>query len=318
MRGALQHAWLHRGALAFLLFPLSLVFMLVAAVRRAAYRRGWLATHRVPVPVIVVGNVIVGGSGKTPVVQAIVRHLADRGLRVGVISRGYGRRSHDCREVLPDSDAADVGDEPLLIARSCAVPVFVAARRVEAAQALLKAHPETQVLVSDDGLQHYALARDIEVCVFDERATGNGWLLPAGPLREAWPRAVDFVVGGNGHAVERSLASEAIRADGTRSPLAGLREVTAVAGIAKPQAFFDMLKAAGVDVKHNVALPDHHDFAGPLEVPGEIACTEKDAVKLWRTRPDAWSVPLHVKLAPAFWTAFDAKLSSTLDGSQTA
>jgi tetraacyldisaccharide 4'-kinase len=318
MRAALQRAWLHRGALACLLFPLSLVFALVAALRRTAYRSGLLQTHRIPVPVIVVGNVVAGGSGKTPVVQALVQHLKARGLYVGVVSRGYGRRTDDCREVTATSAAADVGDEPLLVARSCGVPVFVAAKRVDAALALLKAHPGTQMIVSDDGLQHYALGRDIEICVFDERGTGNGWLLPAGPLREPWPRAVDLVIGRGGHAIERTLGAEAVRADGTRKPVSQLSKATAVAGIAKPQAFFDMLEAAGAEIERTIALPDHHEFAAPLDVQGEIACTEKDAVKLWRSRPDAWAVPLQVRIAPDFWTALDAKLSSTLDGPQTA
>jgi tetraacyldisaccharide 4'-kinase len=277
-----------------------------------------LKTHRLPVPVIVVGNIIVGGSGKTPVVQALVHHLRTRGLNVGVVSRGYGRHARDCREATAASAASDVGDEPLLIAQNCGVPVFVAPQRVEAAHALLKAHPATDVIVSDDGLQHYALARDIEICVFDERGTGNAWLLPAGPLREAWPRKVDFIIGGNGYAVERTLAPEAIRADGSRAPLGQLRKVTAIAGIGKPDAFFAMLKAAGVGVERTVALPDHDDFTTPPDVQGEIVCTEKDAVKLWRTRPGAWAVPLQVRIAPDFWTAFDAKLSSTLDGPQTA
>lgn len=313
MREALQRAWLHRRAPARLLYPLSLLYGLAAAWRRAS-----ATPQRVGVPVVVVGNVVAGGSGKTPVVQAIVRHLQARGLPAGVVSRGYGRRTRGCREVTPHSDAADVGDEPLLIARSCGVPVFVAACRPEAAQALLKAHPRTRVIVSDDGLQHRALARDLEICVFDERGAGNGWLLPAGPLREPWPRAVDLVVGPGGHAVLRQLAAEAVRADGSRKPLAQLQGVTAVAGIARPQAFFDMLAAAGVGVARRIALPDHHDFAAPPDAAGEIVCTEKDAVKLWRTRPDAWAVPLQVELAPAFWTAFDAKLSSALDGPQTA
>lgn len=317
MREALQRAWLHRGALACLLFPLSLVFGAAASMRRAAYRSGLLRAQRVSVPVIVVGNVVAGGSGKTPVVQAIVRHLQSHGIRAGVISRGYGRRSTGCREVTPHAVGSDVGDEPLLIAKSCGVPVFVAERRIDAARALLRAHPGTQVLVSDDGLQHYALARDLEICVFDARGVGNGWLLPAGPLREPWPRPVDLVIGGEGFAAERALAGEAVRADGTRMPLARLKGVTAVAGIANPRPFFDMLAAAGVGVARTIALPDHHDYAAGPRVEGEIVCTEKDAVKLWPIRPDAWAVPLHVRIGAAFWTALDAKLSSTLDGPQT-
>src|SRR5689334_11302555 len=147
MDQALQRAWLHRGLLACALWPLSLLFAFVAALRRAAYGLRVLRSERVGVPVIVVGNVIAGGSGKTPVVRAIAQHLLSRGLRVGIVSRGYGRRTSDCREVRADSDAADAGDEPLLLARTCGVPVFVARRRIEAARALLLAYPQTQVIV---------------------------------------------------------------------------------------------------------------------------------------------------------------------------
>jgi tetraacyldisaccharide 4'-kinase len=175
---------------------------------------------------------------------------------------------------------------------------------------LLAAHPDVQVIVCDDGLQHYALARDIEICVFDERRVGNGWLLPAGPLREKWPREVDFVLGPGGYGVERALAGHAVRADGTRLPLAQLPEVTAIAGIAKPEAFFEMLRGAGVKVAKTIALPDHDDFASLPELAGTIVCTEKDAVKLWRARPDAWAVPLEVRIEEAFWARLDEKLDA--------
>jgi tetraacyldisaccharide 4'-kinase len=255
-------------------------------------------------------------------VQAIVRHLAERGLRVGIIARGYGRSAGDCREVNATSDPAQVGDEPLLHARNCRVPVFVGARRADAARALLRTYPGTDVIVSDDGLQHYALARDIEICLFDERGVGNGWLLPAGPLREPPQRTVDFVLGGNGFAVHRSLAQHATRADGTQVPLTQLpHPLTAVAGIAKPDAFFSMLRDAGLAIERTVALPDHYDFTQPLDAQGAIVCTEKDAVKLWHTRPDAWAVPLAVEIDAAFWPAFDSRVDAKLSsrrGSQTA
>jgi len=312
MRGALQRAWQQRGLLACLLWPLSLVFASAAALRRSAYRRGVFKTERVPVPVIVVGNVVAGGSGKTPIVQAIVEHLEDNDMQPGIVSRGYGRKTNDCREVTPDSDPALVGDEPLLLARTCAAPVFVAPRRIDAARALLNAHPQTRVIVSDDGLQHYALARDIEICVVDERGAGNGWLLPAGPLRELWPRPVDFVIGLGGYAVTRSLARHAVQADGTRIPLEQLRgrSLVAVAGIAKPEVFFDMLRKRGLKLERTIALPDHHRFESPIDVQGDVVCTEKDAVKLWRTRPEAWAVPLEVEIERAFFQALDEKLAS--------
>jgi tetraacyldisaccharide 4'-kinase len=328
MGQALQRAWLRRGALAWSLLPMSLVFGLLAALRRAAYRAGLIKRHQLPVPVVVVGNVVAGGAGKTPVVIALIDHLRTRGIAVGVVSRGYGRELADCREVTRESTAREVGDEPLLIARSGA-PVFVASRRGTAAQALLAAHPRTQVIICDDGLQHYALCRDIEICVFDERGVGNGWLLPAGPLRESWPRPVDFALragepaGIEGWRIDRGLASSAARADGRRVDLSELRgrQLTAIAGIAKPDAFFDMLRAAGLHLVRTVPLPDHHPLtADPAPDAEQLVCTEKDAVKLWRLRPDAWAVPLRTEIDPAFWNAFDrvldAKLSSA-HGPQT-
>jgi tetraacyldisaccharide 4'-kinase len=317
MQTALQRAWLRRGALACALWPLSLLFRVVVAARRTAYRAHWFKSEQAGVPIVIVGNVIAGGSGKTPIVQVVVQHLKDRGLAVGIVSRGYGRRTRDCREVRVDSAADEAGDEPLLLVRTTAVPMFVASERMDAVRALLRAYPATKVIVSDDGLQHYAMARDIEICVFDERGTGNGWLLPAGPLREPWPRPVDLIL--QPAMIERSLASEAIRADGSRKPLEELkgRPLTALAAIAKPQAFFEMLRARGLDLALTIALPDHDDLASLPPLEGDIVCTEKDAVKLWRTRPGAWAVPLKVNIDSAFWTAFDAKLSS-LDGPQTA
>ncbi|MDP3759894.1 MAG: tetraacyldisaccharide 4'-kinase [Ramlibacter sp.] len=331
MGRALQRAWLRRGVLACLLWPLSILLGMLAAGRRLAYRQGWSKTHRIGVPVIVVGNVVAGGAGKTPVVMALVAHLRARGLAPGVISRGYGRSTSDCREVTSGSRAAEVGDEPLLVARSCGVPVFVAPRRIDAANALLAAHPGTRVIVCDDGLQHLGLHRDIEICVFDERGVGNGWLLPAGPLREYWPRPVDLVLrtgapeGIDGFDATRRLAPHAMRADGKRVPLEALkgRQLTAIAGVARPEAFFEMLRAEGLHLAKTIALPDHHDFRGDPIASGsaELVCTEKDAVKLWRLRPGAWAVPLELEVDPEFWSALDrlldAKLSSA-DGPQTS
>lgn len=330
-RAWLQRAWLQRSAAAWALWPLSLLFGAMAAVRRRAYRAGWLKSERLPVPVVVIGNVVAGGSGKTPLVIAVVKHLRSRGIAAGVVSRGYGRTGADCLEVKLESDPRDTGDEPLLIAHACEVPVFVAANRAQAARALLAAYPATRVIVCDDGLQHYGLRRDIEICVFDERGVGNGWLLPAGPLRELWPREVDLVVktgdppGLTGFAVHRSLASEARRADGTSIELTQLkgRRLKAVAAIAKPQAFFTMLRSSGLALAETIALPDHHDFLhGPdLQDGGELICTEKDAVKLWRLHPQAWAVPLVLTVEPGFWARFDplldAKLSS-VHGPQTS
>jgi tetraacyldisaccharide 4'-kinase len=321
MARALQRAWLRRGPLARLLLPVSLLYRALVALARASYASGLRRRERLPVPVVVVGNVVAGGAGKTPVVLAVLEHLRARGLQAGVVSRGYGRAGSGCTEVGPDDDPARVGDEPLLLRRRSGVPVFVAPRRADAGRALLRAHPGTQVIVSDDGLQHHALARDLEICVFDGRGTGNGWLLPAGPLREPWPRAVDLVLahggapGIEGHVMDRRLAAQAVRADGGTLPLAQLRgqPVHALAGIARPETFFAMLRAQGLDLAATVALPDHHDFAAAPFPPGAtLVCTEKDAVKLWRLRPDAWAVPLEVAIPDAFWQAFDRLLDARL------
>lgn len=321
---ALQRAWLRRGPLAWLLSPLSLLYGALAGLDRTLHAGGLRRQERLPVPVVVVGNVVAGGAGKTPVVLAVLDHLKSRGIRAGVVSRGYGRTGHACIEVRAGDDAAQAGDEPLLLRRNSGVPVFVAARRADAGRALLRSYPETQVIVSDDGLQHRALARDIEVCVFDARGIGNGWLLPAGPLREPWPRKVDLVLrheaaqGIGGHVMQRSLAGDAVRADGTRRTLAELSAapVHALAGVANPEAFFQMLRQAGLTLAGTHPLPDHHAFADASELPaGTLVCTEKDAVKLWRLHPDAWAVPLQVGIPDAFWAEFDrllaARLSST-------
>jgi tetraacyldisaccharide 4'-kinase len=327
---ALQRAWMRRGPLACALWPASIVFGALASIRRTAYRTGLLSRGAVRVPVVVVGNVVVGGAGKTPVVTALVEHLRSRGVVAGVVSRGHGRTAAGCREVQADSRARDVGDEPLLIARAARVPVFVAASRLEAARALLAAYPATQVIVSDDGLQHYGLQRDLEICVFDERGIGNGWLLPAGPLREPWPRNVDLVLrtgapaGVDGFELRRRLAQQARRGDGTQAELAALRgrPLVAVAGIARPESFFAMLREQGLQLAQTIELADHHAFdATPAGLDGrELVCTEKDAVKLWPLRPDAWAVPLRVEVEPDFWTAFDRLLDAKLSsghGSQT-
>ncbi|MBI5279159.1 MAG: tetraacyldisaccharide 4'-kinase [Burkholderiales bacterium] len=318
MRAALQRAWLHRGPLAYLLLPLGWLYGALVALRRALYAAGVLRSERMPVPVVIAGNVVAGGAGKTPVVIALIGHLQSRGLQPGVVSRGYGRRTTGCLEVNGASLAADTGDEPLLVKRRTGAPVFVGERRAEAARELLRRYPHTQVIVSDDGLQHLALQRDIEVCVFDEHGAGNGWLLPAGPLREPWPRQVDLVL--RPGDMQRSLSAAAVRADGTRMPWQELRgrPLHAVAGIANPERFFDMLRAQGLLLAGCSALPDHHDFADAAPWQGrELVCTEKDAVKLWRLRPDAWAAPLEVRIDDAWWRQFDAKLSS-VHGPQTA
>ena len=183
--------WQQRGPLAWAMTPLACVFGAVAFARRAAFALGWLKSVRIRVPVVVVGNVTVGGTGKTPTVIALVQALRSAGFTPGVVSRGYGAKITQPTLVTPTSNAAQAGDEPLLIARRTGAPVFVCPDRVAAAEALCNAHRDVDVIVSDDGLQHYRLERDAEIVVFDHRLGGNGFLLPAGPLREPLSRKRD-------------------------------------------------------------------------------------------------------------------------------
>ncbi|HMN21048.1 MAG TPA: tetraacyldisaccharide 4'-kinase [Ottowia sp.] len=336
----LRRAWTRRGPLACLLWPLSLAYGALAALHRGLYRLGWRRATRLPVPVIVVGNVVAGGAGKTPTTLALAAQLRARGWHPGIVSRGHGRRSTDTRAVESGADPRDVGDEPLLLRRRADVPVFVARRRADAGRALLARHPEVDLLLCDDGLQHLALARDVELCVFDARGVGNGWLLPAGPLREPWPRAVDLVLWTEPapaaqlvrtqaapddrrvFASVRRLATHALRADGTRVALASLRgqRVTALAAIARPEAFFDMLRDAGLVLAAKLALPDHDPLDAITPAPDPLlplVCTEKDAAKLWRRHPEAWAVPLELDLPAGLVEALVARLQSRQDPATT-
>ena len=323
-------AWADRGWLAWLLRPISLIFRALALLRRQLFRWDLLKVQRVDAVVIVVGNVVAGGAGKTPTVISVVQHLTAQHRRVGVVSRGYGRDSDACMEVTPDSTPAQVGDEPALVRRTTQVPVFVGRNRHAAANALLAQYPQTEIIVCDDGLQHYRLYRDLEICVFDDRGCGNGWLLPAGPLREPWPRVALAQAGQRpgrllvlhtgshpafaGFTARRSLAPQALRQDGTRIPLATLNApdrlpLMAVAGIAQPLVFFAMLQASGVTLTKTMALPDHYDFDSFMRNTYEgyqLICTEKDALKLWRFAPNALAVPLVQTPEPTFFNALDA------------
>ncbi|MBT3067196.1 tetraacyldisaccharide 4'-kinase [Rhodoferax sp. U11-2br] len=322
----LLRAWTQRGLLAWALWPLSLLYRLLIGLRAALFHTGLLATRRVAVPVVIVGNVVAGGAGKTPVVIALVEHLQRRGFRVGVISRGYGRSQAGCQEVTQQRAAQEVGDEPALIHRRTGAPVFVAEERVHAAQALLARHPQTQLILSDDGLQHLGLHRDLEIGVFDERGVGNGFLLPAGPLREPWPRRLDLVLRSgtaptfDGFRIRRTLADHAVTQDGSQIPLRELASqptapLLALAAIAQPEVFFAMLRQQGLTLQSTLALPDHYDFKSFLtnEYKGyRLICTEKDAVKLWPLCPDALAVPLMAVLPDEAWQAFDSRIETLL------
>jgi tetraacyldisaccharide 4'-kinase len=307
--------WYRPNLLSRVLQPLSWLFCALASLRRQAYRQGWLRTHRLPVPVIVVGNVTVGGTGKTPLVAWLAEHLARRGRRPGIVSRGYGGRAREWpRPVTADSDPSLVGDEPLLLARRIGCPLWVGPDRVAAARALL-AHAPCDIIVSDDGMQHYALARDLEIAVIDgDRREGNGRCLPAGPLREPRSRLqqVDLRVCNGPNPAEQEFAMRLepqglvnLRDPRCRQDLAawGGREVIAVAGIGNPQRFFALLRSFGMTVEEK-PFPDHHAYRRqdlPAGDPRPLIMTEKDAVKCRRfARPNDWFVPVRAQLDAAF------------------
>ena len=296
----LQEVWLRRSVSAWALLPLAALYTLVSGLRRLLYRVGALPQVVLPVPVLVVGNLIAGGAGKTPTVIAIVAAQRARGRRPGIVSRGHGRSSAGLVDVQPDTPVGACGDEPLLLRLRTGAPVVVGRDRVAAARELLRRYPDVDLIVSDDGLQHLHLARQAQVLVFDERGAGNRWPLPAGPLREALPRHVPArsVVLYNapapstplpGHVAQRRLAGaaglDAWRL-GTAPSMAVLhalrgRPILAAAGVARPARFFAMLEAEGLDIAH-LPLPDHHAFdtlPWPQETP-DVIVTEKDAVKL--------------------------------------
>ena len=314
--------WHSRGLVAWLLWPASLVFGFAAAIRRALYKLKLLGSEHPGIPVIVVGNLTAGGSGKTPLVIWIAEFLKKRGWSPGIISRGYGARIAGPRAATIIDEAAHVGDEPILLSRRSGCPVWVGADRVAVARAMRAAQPEIDVLILDDGLQHYRLRRDVEIAVVDSRAFGNGFLLPAGPLREPARRlrSVDAVVS-HGAAVQgyaMKLVGDTLHrmTDGTdRRPVAGFgaEKVHAVAGIGDPNRFFLHLARLGMKVLPH-PFPDHHPFTPrDLEFAGDapVVMTEKDAVKLrGSARPNWWVLPVSAELDPAFgeW------LSGRLDG----
>lgn len=335
----LQRQWFQRRltpALLFLrlplllpLLPLHALFVLVSGWQRRRVR-----PQRLPVPVLVVGNLTVGGAGKTPLTLSLAQALQARGWRPGIVSRGYGRGGDGVVAVTATSSAAEVGDEPLLLARRSGVPVYVGRDRVAAAQALLAAQPQLDLILCDDGLQHLRLGRDVELAVFDGRGAGNGWRLPLGPLREPLSRlaTVDAVIGNFSGAATAlppgvELPPEAayfpmrlqpglfVRLDRPAPAVAAAyfhgRRVHALAGIGDPGRFFATLQGLGIDfVAH--PFPDHHAYTvADLSFAGDdiLLMTEKDAVKCSALVPgEAWYLPVEAELPPALIELVEEKL----------
>jgi tetraacyldisaccharide 4'-kinase len=310
----LQHYWYHSGFLVWLLLPISWLYCAIAIIRRRLYQLNILKSYSAQVPLVIVGNIVAGGTGKTPLLMALCEYVQQHGYRPGVVSRGYGGNIAGIKQVQEDDPAQLVGDEPLMICQRTKVPVAVGADRVAAVDFLLQ-NNQCDIVFSDDGLQHYRMKRNLEMAVVDAaRGFGNGFCLPAGPLRERVSRLneVDIVVY---NGAGKDLASECsyslkilgltpLHGEGCRSLSSFAdRPVHAVAGIGHPARFFLQLREHGIDVIEH-AFPDHHiyrqdDFSGWHE--GCIIMTEKDAVKC-----------RHLSLADAWVLAVTADFSSTL------
>ncbi|OFI35065.1 tetraacyldisaccharide 4'-kinase [Alteromonas lipolytica] len=317
----------------WLFWPLSLLFYLISAIRRRLFVMGLKTSHKLPVPIIIVGNLSVGGNGKTPLVVALCEFLTEKGFKVGVVSRGYGAQTRDFPHQVSLTDkAATVGDEPLLIARRTGVPVVIDPIRPRGAERLVQLHCD--VIISDDGLQHYALQRDIECVVADRRLFGNGHLLPMGPLREGLWRlnTIDFLVLNQ----SEQSASIALPADAPAPVTMRLKPgklvnvlnpevtrelcdansepaITAMAGIGDPSRFFSQLKALGVRLDHTIALADHQAIESGDIPQGCVIMTEKDAVKAAEyAHNNCWYQPVDAELTDEFYTQLTERLSRVI------
>ena len=299
--------------LSFILIPLAWLFCLISSLRRHAYSSGLLQSNKLPVPVIIVGNISVGGTGKTPLVIWLVKFLIKQGFKPGVISRGYGGQAeHWPQQVLPDSDPLLVGDEPVVIANNTDCPVYVAPGRFEAGKRLLE-NNDCDIIVCDDGLQHYALHRDFEICVVDgKRRHGNGRCLPAGPLRESRSRlkSVDAIicngadVSGEFYMQLDPVKIRQVKSDDSRSfEKFETKNIHAIAAIGNPDRFFDTLRDLGLNITEH-AFEDHHIFKSEDIEFGDnkqVIMTEKDAVKCREFANDHhWYLSVEAKLPEIF------------------
>lgn len=323
---SIERAWYSSPGWLWLLYPLECVFFLIVTLRRYAFAKGWLRSHHPGVPVLVVGNLSAGGSGKTPVVIALVQAFQEAGYRVGVVSRGYGGAVRGVERLQESSVAARVGDEPLLIYQSTGAEVVVGADRVAAAEVAVASGAE--IIVSDDGLQHYRLARDIEIVTMDKAVgLGNGHLMPVGPLREgAWRlQSVDHVLERNGPDAgsathfEPSLLRRHMGTETRSVAEHGLgTDVHAVVGIARPERFFATLRGIGLNPREHV-FPDHYgfsaaDFVGLDDLP--IVVTEKDAVKLPVLEPSPWIVEMKLQLPTGFAASLLTRINELIEERQ--
>lgn len=336
LAGLIQKHWQHpRIALIMFLWPLARLFQSIALLRRWLYKSGILPTKKLPCPVVVIGNIHVGGVGKTPLVAALVQTLQQRQIRVGIISRGYGRLSKETVILNAQSTAAEAGDEPLMLFQQTQAPVAVASTREAAGRALLNAYPDLQLLLSDDGLQHYALCRDMEVIVFPATDIGKKLdILPNGPLREPVERlkGADAVVfsQGDANSVQQALQLNLIKTQWcgfsqlnygdfyclnqpqqtAKAIEFSEKKCAAIAAIGQPQRFFQALQILGINLKETIALNDHATIQ-PEDWPDAeiIFITEKDAVKLKKPfQYNIWVLPLSAQICPDLAELIQLKL----------
>ncbi|AKJ42612.1 tetraacyldisaccharide 4'-kinase [Pragia fontium] len=307
----IERIWSGESKWYLLLLPLSWLYGLVSGIRRLGYRCGLLKSWRAPLPIVVVGNLTAGGNGKTPVVIWLVENLQQQGIKVGVVSRGYGGKAERYPLVLEQTTTTDMaGDEPVLIFQRTGAPVAVAPARASAVKALLSQYP-LDVIITDDGLQHYALQRDIELVVIDGvRRFGNGWWLPAGPMRERAGRlaSVDAIItnGGLAHRNEIPMVlkpGEAINlVSGERKAVTDLKHIVAMAGIGHPPRFFQTLASLNIVPEQTHAFADHQPYSESLLSPlanaeQVLLMTEKDAVKCRSfAAQNWWYLPVDAEL----------------------
>jgi len=309
----LEKAWYRGSIFLWLLLPFSLLFWLLSRCRRYCYKSGIKTSHKVDAPVIVVGNISVGGNGKTPLVLRLADWLKQQGYQPGILSRGYGGKAPQYPyTVTAHSTAQQVGDEPVLIRQRLDCPLVVDPDRVRGARYLIDKH-RCDIIICDDGLQHYRLKRDIEIVVMDgQRRLGNGLLLPMGPLREGkWRlQQVDFVVvnGGSTEGDQVLMSLEPGRLVNVKYPNKSRsindfkhQPVTAAAGIGNPERFFDLLKAKQLKLQQTLSFVDHHMFKAEDLPQSTVLMTEKDAVKCQAFAfDDWWYLPVTAKLSEQF------------------
>ncbi len=318
--------WYGSPGILWALLPFEWLYRLITLFRRMFYARGWFNLVDLPVPIIVVGNISVGGTGKTPMVEALCRHLQARGWHPGIVSRGYASERREPRPVHGHDTARLVGDEPLLLANRLGVPVYVGADRVKVVQRILSDHPQLDIILSDDGLQHLAMKRTLEIVVLDgQRLLGNGHCLPVGPLREPTAHLHGnsdrwLVIHGAAHSSWpeaslmrlKMLSLRPVRdGDFVQVPPAPSK-IAAIAGVGHPGRFFSQLRSLGYDVEEH-SFPDHHPYTADdfMEIDKPILMTEKDAVKCREIAPAGSAyLPVEAAVSLDFWWNLDNRLET--------